>query len=136
MGFDIGVCGAFGIDMDDVPGCADVMLEFREWLGVQIAARGDVEETADIVYAASEWAERLSEICRTRAGIYVLASARLIWTGSEDERVGRAETEAERVILGFGIYTDPWDWEVRHGVSAWPQSFKDKALMWTWHWGG
>ena len=43
-------------------------------------------------------------------GIIVPASAALLWTGSEADRLARCATPADEWILGFGVFTNPWDY--------------------------
>jgi len=43
-------------------------------------------------------------------GIVIPASAALLWTGSEADRLARCATPAGEWILGYGAFTNPWDY--------------------------
>ena len=61
-------------------------------------------------------------------GIIVPASAALLWTGSEADRLARCATPADEWILGYGVFTNPWDYPPMD------ESFKKISGFHSWAW--
>ena len=61
-------------------------------------------------------------------GIIVPASAALLWTGSEADRLAQCATPADEWILGCGVFTKPWDYPPMD------ESFRKSASFHSWAW--
>lgn len=65
-----------------------------------------------------------------RCGIPVPGEARLFYTGLNEDRPGRCDTDSEQLILGFGLMA-----AFDAGVNAdLPPGFRQQAKLHTWVW--
>jgi hypothetical protein len=60
----------------------------------------------------------------------VPSGAYLVWTGSEDDRPARCSTPPEGWVLGWGLFTKPWDYPEMDA------SFREHAAFHEWVWMG
>jgi hypothetical protein len=141
MGYDVGAGGAFGIFLPDAtdPAVKRLYKAFTARVGKLVGdyhadAEGrdsdlpdDPDELREI--AAQEFLGRFVAAFR-KAGVEVPDGARLIWTGSEDDRPGRTDCPADEWVLGWGLFTEP------HRYPPMADSFKAVAGWHTWACGG
>jgi hypothetical protein len=131
MSYDVGAGGAFGL----------LLSEYKEHLGQTYDAFLEQAQAYDDGYVDDEAtspdfegvSDRHIEPMRQAfyvIGIVVPESAYFIQTGTEDERPGRTVTPPDDFVLGFGLYTMPWDFPAMH------ESFQKAADWHTWVWGG
>jgi hypothetical protein len=52
----------------------------------------------------------------------------LLWTGSEADRLAHCATPADEWILGFGVFTNPWNYPPMDA------SFRKSASFHSWVW--
>lgn len=137
MGGAAGVCGVFGILLDD----RFEELE-NEMLAEARAMIDDYETEFNVVYDVVEdpdflhrWLPVIVEHFR-ELGIEIPEGAYLAWSGDRQERPARCETPAECFIVGFGFLLPPWEWQEKLGVDKWPESFRKAARLHTWVWMG
>ena len=57
-----------------------------------------------------------------KSGIEVPDGAGLLWTGNDDERPASCATSAGEFVLGFGLFTMPWQYPEM------ADSFKDASF--------
>lgn len=130
MGYDVGAAGAFGILLSGSESeklAETVRMLFDRAVEMREEDDFDIEQFEDRVHD-----EFIVQLLRdyNDAGIVIPVGARLIYTGSEDDRPGRTDTPADQWILGFGMLTNPWHWPEMH------ESFRKAASFHTWVWGG
>lgn len=156
MGMDMGCAGALGINLS-VPVYAKIrkhLIKVYEEFLVHLHGEhdrylrilhGDIEvsqEEFDAMEALSDlteeerqmkWAEPFKDRfieALAKAGIIFPKQAKLLWTGDEDDRPARCDTPAGDWILGFGLFTFPWEYPELD------PSFKETANFHTWVWAG
>ena len=68
----------------------------------------DSEELSEHLHAAAKpWVKTFAETMKI-VGVKVPVGSELIWTGTEDARIGEDATEADEWILGRGLLLPPW----------------------------
>jgi hypothetical protein len=132
MSTDAGAAGAYGIllsTVEDIPAVAVICKQLEE-----IAKREDKDGDREFNEpdAVPEVTAQLGPLIQAfaEAGVIVPTGASLIWTGSEDERPARCETEAEAFVLGFGLMTRPDQYPPM------PKEFLERSEWHTWVWMG
>ena len=128
MSQDCGAFLVFGVLLSEKQG--PEMAVFLQELGDYLALRADggfdeLDMTA--------WDSEAREVLKA-CGVHAPDTARLYYTGSEDERPARCCTPSESFILGFGGFTPPLEWEKSHKASEWSFSFREAAEFWNWVW--
>ena len=135
MGYDVSVCAAFSVMLSEhASKLGGVYEEFIKKLGEPMT---DKTEEAQEVWGdekrervAEEYTPKFIEAFK-RIGILVPEpETMLFYTGTDDERPGRTDTDSEEWILGFGLLTQPWNYPHIHN------SFKKVAQWYTWVIGG
>lgn len=145
MGYDVGCAGAFGLLVSD----HHALEEILDTLAQKIDAYGEtidededfvldeqgnrIEDSEDYEMYRDRVADRAVSDMRTALyvdGIVVPNGVGMYYSGTEDERPGRTDTQAEQWVLGFGLFTAPWDYPPMH------ESFRRAADWHTWVWGG
>ena len=130
MSTSCGACGAFGILLSgiDVPAVAEIRTQMNE-----IVANYNDE---DMEYnSPEEYPEIIALLDPLKQvflenGITVPEGASIMWTGSEDDRPSRCDTQAEQWVLGFGLFTRP------DQFPAMDATFLDASEWHTWVWLG
>lgn len=138
MGYNVGAAGAFGILLSEQLELKDLYREF--WNEVDAWKEADDEECfgryLDDMQANSEGAELLRrwEVrfreALANAGVNVPETAALCFSHTGDDPPGRQATSENEWILGFGLFTRPWEYPPMD------QTFRDRAAWHTWVWGG
>jgi hypothetical protein len=127
MSTSAGAGGAFGILLSAVPEVADLYAELKFHVNDSLDA--NYAANADEVSGLGDFKTRFITAFKN-LGITVPDGAQLLETGKEDERPGECSTAGDEFVLGFGLFTNPWDYPVMD------QSFKDAADWHTWAWAG
>jgi hypothetical protein len=132
MGMDAGAAGVFGLYLPQFDQLGDLYTELQSY--VKLVRNGESDEDPDGEPDAfdriSEYRERLAAAFAEHYKINVPRSARLLWTGSEDDRPARCDTPAEQWVLGWGLLTKPWDYPEMDA------SFRQYAALHEWVWMG
>ena len=128
MSSSAGIGGAFGLPLAEFPRVAaiygDLKLYVNQALDREVAAEpGDLEGAMEVLRIRDRLIGAFAE-----DGILVPASAVLLWTGSEADRLAHCETPADEWILGFGVFTNPWDYPPMDA------SFRKSASFHSWVW--
>jgi hypothetical protein len=128
MSTSAGIGGAFGLLLSEFPRVAaiygDLKLFVNQALDHEIAAEpGELEGAPEVLQIRDRLIGAFAE-----DGIHVPASAALLWTGSDADRLARCETPADEWILGFGVFTSPWDYPPMDA------SFRTSASFHSWVW--
>ena len=128
MSSSAGIGGAFGLLLSEVPKVAaiygDLKLYVNQALEREAAAEpGDLESAPEVLQIRDRLIGAFAE-----DGILVPASAVLLWTGSEADRLAHCATPADEWILGFGLFTNPWDFPPMDA------SFRKSASFHSWVW--
>jgi hypothetical protein len=130
-----GAAGAFGILLPTVPEIADLYNKFKTEV-IALEADGDDVETL-IRDENEEFGELLSKyqlmfsfLLYNDSAIVVPSSATLHYTGIEDDRPAEGGAPAEEWVLGFGLYTKPWEYPEML------DTFRAHAAHHTWVWVG
>jgi hypothetical protein len=128
MSTSAGIGGAFGLLLSEFPKVAaiygDLKLVISKALeGNAAGDPGEMENALEVI----EVRDRLVKAF-ANAGIMVPASAVLLWTGSEADRLARCATPADEWILGYGVFTNPWDYPPMD------ESFRKSASFHSWVW--
>jgi hypothetical protein len=118
--------GAFGLLLPDFPQVAVVYGDLKRLTDKSLAAKatadpGDLERAPEVLAIRNRLVKAFAE-----GGIIVPDSASLLWTGSEADRLAQSVTPADEWILGYGIFTDPWDYPPME------ESFKRTARFHSW----
>jgi hypothetical protein len=132
MGYDVGVCGMYGIllSADNIgPLHAELVAKSNDYESLIDDETYDSEEEVKRRKIAPEFQDRVIAALKER-GVKVPAGAYLDWSGSNDDRPGRAATDPDEWIIGLGMLTRPWQWP------AIPRAFRKLAEFHTWCWGG
>jgi hypothetical protein len=128
MSSSAGICGAFGLLLPEFPNVAatygDLKLVVDRALeGKGAGEPGDMEGAPEVLEIRGRLIEVFAE-----GGIIVPASAALLWTGSEADRLAQCETPADEWILGYGVFTNPWDYPPMD------ESFRMNSAFHSWAW--
>jgi hypothetical protein len=128
MSSSAGIGGAFGLLLPEFPKVAslygDLKLVVSKALeGKDAGDPGDMESAPEVLRVRDRLIEALAE-----GGIIVPASAALLWTGSEADRLARCATPADEWVLGYGLFTNPWDYP------AMDESFRKNSGFHSWVW--
>jgi hypothetical protein len=128
MSSSAGIGGAFGLLLPEFPQVAaiygDLKLAIDKALEQESAHNpGELESAPEILEVRDRLIKAFAE-----GGIIVPASAPLLWTGSEADRLARCATPADEWILGYGVFTNPWDYPPMD------ESFRKNASFHSWAW--
>jgi hypothetical protein len=128
MSSSAGIGGAFGLLLSEFPSVAaiygDLKLYVNQALDREVAAEpGELEGAPEVVQIRDRLIKAIAE-----DGILVPASAVLLWTGSEADRLAHCATPADEWILGLGVFTNPWDYPPMD------ESFRKSASFHSWAW--
>jgi hypothetical protein len=128
MSSSAGIGGAFGLLLSEFPEVAAIYGELK--LAIDKAIEEESAENPGELESAPEVLDVRDRLIKAFAedGIIVPASAALLWTGSEADRLARCETPAEEWILGFGAFTNPWDYPPMD------ESFRKSSGFHSWVW--
>ncbi len=128
MSSSAGIGGAFGLLLPEFPQIAAIYRDLK--LVVNKALAGESAGDPGELESAPEVLEIRDRLIRAfaEAGIIVPESAALLWTGSEADRLARCATPADEWILGFGVFTNPWDYPVMD------ESFRKNSGFHSWVW--
>lgn len=135
MGYDVGCAGAFGLLLsqhaEKLGKVYSELLSEIKALRQRCAGNPDLDghETDEIEKLAEQHGPSIIERFR-QMGIDIPGGASLHHTGDWDDRPGRTLTPAEDFVLGYGLYTRPWDYPPMS------ESFRQVAEWHTWVWGG
>lgn len=119
MSYSVGAAGAFGILLTSEE-FQDIVEKMRE--AHQSAEMSGEEEPNEAIQ------KFLKPVIELLNGVIVPAGAELHYTGDDDERPGGCATDADEFVLGFGLYTMPWQYGEIH------ESFRTRACWHTWVW--
>ena len=128
MSSSAGIGGAFGLLLSEFPSVAaiygDLKLYVNQALDREVAAEpGDLEGAPEVLQIRDRLIGAFA-----KDGILVPASAVLLWTGSEADRLARCATPADEWILGFSVFTNPWNYPPMDA------SFRKSASFHSWVW--
>jgi len=120
--------GAFGLLLPEFPKVAAIYGDLK--LAVDKALEDERAEDPGKMESAPEVLKIRDRLIESFAedGIIVPASAALLWTGSEADRLARCATPADDWILGYGVFTNPWDYPPMD------ESFRKNASFHSWVW--
>jgi hypothetical protein len=132
MSSDAGAAGAFGLYLPEYEQLEHPYKELQAY--VKRVRDGETEEDPDTEPQELEqiptYRDRLVAAFAEKYKIIVPAGAHLIWTGNEDDRPARCATSAEEWVLGWGLWTKPWDYPEMDA------SFRRRADFHDWVWMG
>ena len=133
MGIDAGVCGVFGILLDErFEDLTDEMLdEARTMIGAYETEFNVVYDVVEDPDFSHRWLPVIVERAR-ELGIEIPEEAYLEWSGDWEDRPARCETPAECFLVGFGILLPPWEWQEKFGADKWSESFRKASRWHTW----
>ena len=128
MSTSAGIGGAFGLLLPEFPQVAAIYGELKlvvnQALDQEMAADpGELEGAPEVLQIR----DRLIEVF-SADGIIVPASAALLWTGSDADRLAHCATPADEWVLGLGVFTNPWDYPPMD------ESFRKSASFHSWVW--
>jgi len=127
-----GACGAYGISLSevDLPGVTEIRKQLEE-IEAKFTEAEDVDDSTspENVPEIQALIEPLKQAFRA-AEITVPDGASLQWTGSDDDRPARCETDPKQWILGFGLFTRP------DMYPPMDPSFIEQSRWHTWVWMG
>ena len=128
MSTSAGIGGAFGLLLPEFPKVAAIYGDLK--LVVDKALEEGRTENPGDMESVPEVTELRDRLIKAFAedGIIVPASAVLSWTGSEADRLARCATPADEWILGYGVFTKPWDYPPMD------ESFRKSASFHSWAW--
>jgi len=126
MSTSAGIGGAFGLLLPEFPQVAAIYGELKLVVnkaveGEGAGAPGELESAPEVLQVRDRLIEAFAA-----DGIIVPATATLLWTGSEADRLARCATPADEWILGFGVFTNPWD------CPPMDESFRKSASFHSW----
>ncbi len=135
MSMSSGAAGAFGIMLSTIPQIQDIYGKFEAEVLVLEEKEGDREslireDNEEIKEILAKYQTLFSTLLHTKCGVIVPCLATLHYTGCEDDRLGTGSTPAKEWVLGFGIYTNPWEYPEM------ADSFRTVAGYHTWVWVG
>ena len=128
MSSSAGIGGAFGVLLLEFPQVAAIYGDLKIVVNKAIEEEstqdpGDMESAPEVLELRDRLIQAFAE-----DGIIIPASAALLWTGSEADRLARCATPADEWVLGYGVFTNPW---------AYPpmdESFRKNASFHSWAW--
>jgi len=128
MSSSAGIGGAFGLLLPEFPQVAAIYGELKVAIDKALEEEsaqdpGELESAPEVLEIRDRLIKAFAEV-----GIIVPASAALLWTGSETDRLARCATPAEEWILGYGVFTNPWDYPPMD------ESFKKVSGFHSWAW--
>jgi hypothetical protein len=128
MSSSAGIGGAFGLLLPEFPQVAAIYGDLKIVVNRAIEEEsaqnpGDMERAPEVLAVRDRLIKALAE-----GGIIVPASAALLWTGSEVDRLARCATPADEWVLGYGVFTNPWDYPPMD------ESFRNNASFHSWAW--
>jgi hypothetical protein len=128
MSTSAGIGGAFGLLLPKFPKVAAIYGDLRSVVNEAVEGKGagdpgDMESAPEVLRVRDRLIGVFAE-----DGILVPASAALLWTGSEADRLAHCATPADEWILGFGVFTNPWDYPPMDA------SFRKSASFHSWVW--
>ena len=128
MSSSAGIGGAFGLLLPEFPKVAaiygDLKLVLDKALEEERAENpGDMESAPEVIELRDRLIKAFAE-----DRIIVPASAALLWTGSEADRLAQCATPADEWILGYGVFTNPWEYPPMD------ESFKKSSGFHSWAW--
>jgi hypothetical protein len=128
MSSSAGIGGAFGLLLSEFLSVAaiygDLKLYVNQALDREVAAEpGELEGAMGVLQIRDRLIGAFAE-----DRIHVPASAALLWTGSEADRLAHCATPADEWILGFGVFTNPWNYPPMDA------SFRKSASFHSWVW--
>jgi hypothetical protein len=128
MSSSAGIGGAFGVLLPEFPRVAAIYGDLKIVVNKAIEEEstqspGDMESAPEVLELRDRLIQAFAE-----DGIIIPASAALLWTGSEADRLARCATPADEWILGYGVFTKPWDYPPMD------ESFRKNASFHFWAW--
>ena len=128
MSSSAGIGGAFGLLLLEFPQVAAIYGDLKRLVNKALeeemaADPGELESYPEVLDVRDRLIKAFAE-----DGIIVPESAALLWTGSEADRLAQCETPADEWILGFGVFTNPWDYPPMD------ESFKKISSFHSWVW--
>jgi hypothetical protein len=128
MSSSAGIGGAFGLLLPEFPQVAAIYGELKVVIDKALEEEsaqdpGELESAPEVLEIRDRLIKAFAE-----DGIIVPASAALLWTGSEADRLARCATPADEWILGYGVFTNPWDYPPMD------ESFKNVSGFHSWAW--
>jgi len=128
MSSSAGTGGAFGLLLPEFPKVAAIYGDLK--LVVDKALEDESAENPGDMESAPEVIEIRDRLIKAFAddGIIVPASAVLLWTGSEADRLAQCATPTDEWILGYGVFTNPWDFPPMD------ESFRKNSGFHSWVW--
>lgn len=132
MSTSAGAGGVFGISLWDLELVADIYKELKNFIADAVEHDPDYDvflDKPESIRGFKKFEKRI--IQRLEANnIFVPKSARLLGTGSEDDRPGNCDAPGDEFVIGFGLFTVPWKYPPMD------KSFKRLAKWHTWAWAG
>ena len=128
MSSSAGIGGAFGLLLPEFPQVAAIYGELKVVIDKALEEEsaqdpGELENAPAVLQIRDRLIKAFAE-----DGIIVPASAALLWTGSAADRLARCATPADEWILGFGVFTNPWDYPPMD------DSFRKVSGFHSWAW--
>lgn len=132
MSTDAGAAGAFGLYLPQFDQLQDLYKELQNYVELVQIGESDKDSDGDLCdfERIPEFRDRFVEAFLERYSISVPSGARLIWTGSDDDRPARCATPAYEWVLGWGLLTKPWEYPEMD------VSFREPAAFHEWVWMG
>ena len=127
MSFDVGCGGMWGFPVEAEVIGQPLMDSINRFLLVKAEREGmDGTEAADLL--PERIMDRVRQQFFENAGIVIPKEACFGVSESEGNSMSRGDYSI--LYIGFGMYMQPWKWPVVD------ESFKAKAFLYTWVWGG
>jgi hypothetical protein len=128
MSSSAGIGGAFGVLLAEFPQVAAIYGDLKAVINKALEEGsaedpGDLESTSEVLALRDRLVQTFAE-----DGIIVPSSAALLWTGAEADRLARCATPADEWVLGYGVFTNPWDYPPMD------ESFRKSASFHSWAW--
>jgi hypothetical protein len=135
MSTSCGAAGAFGILLSDVTEIEGIYNKFKGEVLVLVTEGDDIEtlirdKDEELEEILTKYQSQFSALLHSVHGLSVPSAATLKYTGIEDDRPADGGTPAEEWVLGFGIYTKPWEYPEML------DTFRTAADYHTWVWVG
>lgn len=126
MSDSAGAGGVFGILLAARPEVADIYQELSDYVANEIDYM-DETELSNNPRIRRKFEKRFIQRFKEH-GIAIPSGAKLHYSGLEDSRVGDCDCPSEEWVLGFGLFTNPWNYPRMH------VSFRRTASWHTWAW--
>src|ERR1700692_2092884 len=128
MSSNAGIGGAFGLLLPEFPQVAAIYGELKVVIDKALEEEraqdpGELESAPEVLELRDRLIQAFAE-----DGIIIPASAALLWTGSEADRLARCPTPVDEGVLGYGVFTNPWDYPPMD------ESFRTNASFHSWAW--